>query len=258
MADWPVIKALLSPWPTSIAENVLASDSLIDSKRLGLLISTLDGSEHPSLLNLKRKLAAYRKGTRRPLSATSTPLVSLSQVRKLAKLDAAAAIELFNSSYFAHTETRKGAKGPTFWVSITDYEKLSLWLNTTVSLKRAAEIIGCSPMIVRGLSRLGILQPELLPGKARSPRFSRSNVDELVKSIEVLVIANLSDEHSLVPLAGVAPAKANCKRWCSKWPLFISSILAGKVPIFRIDGERGWAGIRVRKDDAKVCTYINN
>lgn len=255
LEDWPIIKALISPWPTSLAEGVLASDALLDSKRLGQLLTILDSSEHPFLLKLKHKLDAYRKEARQPVSATCAPLVSLRQVRKLAKLDAAATTELFNSSFFSIKEVRNGPRGPTFWVSKVDFEKLTQWLNETVSLERAAEIIGCSSMSIRGLSRLKKLQAVFLPGKSRSPRFFRSNIDTFIKSIESLLADNLCEEHSLVPLAKVAPAKANCKRWCSNWPIFIGGILAGTVPIYRIGGKRGWEGIGVRADDIKKCIY---
>lgn len=258
LEDWPIIKALISPWPTSLADSVLASDALIDSERLSQLLATLDSTEHPVFRKLKHKLDGYRRETRRPVSATSDTLVSLSQVRKLAKLDAAATTALFNSSYFNVTEIHNGPKGPTFWVSKAEFEKLYQWFNETVSLNRAAEIIGCSPMSVRGLSKIGKLQAVFLPCKPRSPRFFRSNIDTFIKSFEVRLADDSSKEHCLVPLAQVAPANTNCKRWCSNWPKFIEGIFAGTVPIFRIDDKRGWEGMGARADDLRTCIYTVN
>jgi hypothetical protein len=258
LEDWPIIKALISPWPTSLTNSILASDALIDSERVRQLLTVLDNSEQPFFLKLKHKLDGYRKEVRRPVSATCVPLVSLSQVRRLAKLDAAAATELFNSSYFTVTEIRNGPKGPTFWVSSAEFDKLNQWFNETVSLTRAAEIIGCSPMSARGLSRIGKLQAVSLPCKPRSPRFFRSNIDAFIKSFEMHLADNSSKEPCLIPLAKVAPAKANCKRWCLNWPVFIGRVFAGTVPIFRIDDKRGWEGIGVRADDVKTCIYTAN
>ena len=125
-----------------------------------------------------------------------------------------------------------GRRGQPFGVSKAEFDKLNQWLNETVSLKRAAEIIGCSPMSVRGLSSIGKLKADFLPCKPRSPRFSRSNIDAFINSIEVLIADNSSEERCLISLAKVAPAKTNCKRWCSNWPTFIEGIFAEPCQFF--------------------------
>lgn len=253
LEDWPIIKTMISPWPSSLIESVLASDGLNNSGRLGHLLAILSDSEHPFLHKLREKLYGYRKEFRRPISVECEPLVSLSQVRKIAKLDAAASIDLFNSSYFSVKETLSGPKGPTYWVGKTEFEKLKQLLSETVSLKRAGEIIGCSTMVVRGLAKIGKLQPVLLPCKPRSPRFFRSNIDGFVKSIELNLVGDVGDGLQLIPLAKVVPATPRCKRWCSNWPKLIGRIFTGAVPIFRISGTRGWEGVGVRPDDVKAC-----
>ncbi len=110
-------------------------------------------------------------------------------------------------------------------------------------------------MSVRGLSSIGKLKADFLPCKPRSPRFFRSNIDAFINSIEVLIADDSSEERCLISLAKVAPAKTNCKRWCSNWPTFIEGIFAGTVPIFRLNDKRGWEGIGVRADDVKTCIY---
>lgn len=256
LEDWPALKALLSPWPKALATGVMASENLGDSERLTQLLAALDCSEHSLFVNLKCKLDDYRRSIRRPLSESREPLVSLRQVRRIAKLDAAAATEFFNSSYFVVKEVRNGPNGPSFWVSNAEFEKLIQWFNETVDLKRAAEIIGCSQMSVRGLSRIGKLQAVFLPCKPRSPRFFRSSIDVFIKSVEMRLADESSKEHSLISLDKVAAAQSKCKRWCANWPVLISAILAGTVPIFRLVGKRGWGGIGVRVKDARKCIYI--
>lgn len=255
LEDWPVIRSLLSPWPTALIDGVLTSDRLADSARVAQLLAALQSNRTPYLQKLKRRLDDHRKEARQPLSRASEPLVSLSQVRKLAKLDAAAAIELFNSPYFSVKEVRKGPKGNIFLVSSADFNKMVQWFNETVTLEQAAEIIGCTPMSVRALSRIGELHAEFLPSKPRSPRFSRSEIDKFIKSIEVRLSNDSSAEHSMTSLAKIAPANANSKRRCSNWPILIRGIFTGTVPVFRLSNKRGWEGIGVRVGDAQKCIY---
>lgn len=248
MEDWPILKTIISPWPHSLMKAAQASVNMAEPRQVNRLLGHLNASAAPALIKLRKNLIEFRTQRGR-LVLNGTSMIPLSRVRTIAKLDAAAAKDLFDSDLFTVKTTSQNLRGSTYWVSEADASNLANWFQATVNVAEAAEILGCSHYSVRGLIRMSLLKAEYLPTKPRSPRIRRSVIDAFQATVKAKIVEDAPSPSTLIPLASISPVSRNYKHWRPHWFNTIEGMLDGRIPIFRLSNVRGWAGIGIRPID---------
>lgn len=246
--DWPLLKTIISPWPHSLLEAAQASITTAEQSQVERLLCHLNASAAPALIKLRKNLIDSR-AQRSRLDLNGTPMIPLNRVRTIAKLDAAAVKDLFDSNFFKVKTTSESLRGITYWVSEAEVASLAQWFQATVNVAEAAEILGCTPYGVRGLIRMKLLSAEFLPTKARSPRIRRSVIDAFQATIKAKTSEGAPSSFSLITLANISPMSPDNKHWRPQWFNTIEGVLDGRIPIFRLSNNRGWAGIGIRPID---------
>lgn len=251
--DWPRIQPLVSPWPDAIIELLSSLWDSLSQRSKTLLLSRLSTSDAAPLEELAKSLKSSVIGPRSASYALTTSqgdeqMVALNQIRLIAKLDAEAVSNLFQSAFFQTKCTTGQGESVQYWVSQTEARKLIEWINQTIDADEAAHILNCESHHIAALIRCGLIEAALLPFKPRSPRFNRSSVDLVLMSFNQRALAAPPKGCQLICLSDIPASVQKGKYRFSGWERLVTDLLAGSIPLHRTGNGWGWKSLGILSD----------
>ena len=180
---------------------------------------------------------------------STTPL---NTVRRLARLEGKAvrALVRYRSEKEAHGATTAPSIHQGHWNHEVGAQQLSQLLATTLSVRDAADSLGCASTYVRELIRAGLLAATTCPSRPNSPRISPKEVRRFTGQLVARAVLISTVQSATVALSCVPANRL--------WRTLLESIVAGRISLFHLGCRRDLTSLRVATRDLRKVGFMEH
>lgn len=239
------LREMMLNWATWIQQRMgsIADTNIQSAKRLIRQMEELGSSELATVASeATEAIVAKRKSDRLTERLEDPRIRSVQELSRITGLNDRTIKRLIATGYFKNCSIKKSESGCSYVViSEEESQRIRQLYESSISLQEAAQLIDSSTLHVKIFAKANALKAVVRHSDHVSTwRFSNDNLNDFLNSL--LKIAGTVTEG--IKLAELTPlGKLEIKHHCgcpnSNWVLFAVRIVAGEVPIFRVENGRG-------------------